>query len=425
MNYSQFFNFSNVQNNNCNYDKFEKIYNNTKCKDILDYNYFCTIFDDLVKYLENYDNINYIELFYNQDIIEGLDKIINKESIGNILLLNDIFNFLILDKNIYRNYILSLIVFFNFNQDELEKIKNTEFYDYSNAFFCYELLPIIYIYSNYFFTQDSDKYNFTNKDSYIRSLLHDEYTGCKCNNNELNKTSLLNYNDYKLVNKIFGRYNTFCDSWSSIWYGFTMRKREDDPNLSKVENLINKCKRLDDDNDYNDNENNCKNNDNDSDSDYSDYYDGEQVSYDFSVEEINLMNNLVTKYKINKYFQKKYAYDCDFTLDNNISLSNLMPEILIALNRFNPENNLIFDKKNINEDKVIEYLTIAGLCYNTQLFKKMVEYYDVKNFKFEKLRECYWSIHKRELREYFYKIVKINNPNFTESGGGTGGGINL
>ncbi len=149
MNYSRFFNFISVLGDECFYDDFNKIYDNTCCKNILSFTEFNQIFNDFIQLFYKHDFDDYIILFHNNEIINDVKEFINNHDFNDIIVINEIFNFLLLDENIYKKYILCWICYLNFNKNELEKIKNNELYNQINNVFCNNVLPIVNMYSNH------------------------------------------------------------------------------------------------------------------------------------------------------------------------------------------------------------------------------------------------------------------------------------
>lgn len=108
MNYNNLFEVTKIYDNNI----FEKLYNESICKTILNYTEFVQIFTDIYNHLINLEYTEYYELFNNENLINNGNNIIKKYGVEKIILLNKIFNFLLFDEKLYKNYKLITIIYF-------------------------------------------------------------------------------------------------------------------------------------------------------------------------------------------------------------------------------------------------------------------------------------------------------------------------
>ena len=345
MDYTQFFNFLGVFNTKIKNNKFKNIYNETYCKDILNYNEFIEMFNYLIKYYNNHINVyninNYIDLFHNNEMINDINEFVKKFSIDKIILLNDIFNFLMLDDEIYDEYILLLISYFTFNDKDIIKIKKTNLYKYIENIFRDKILPYIYNYAYINKNYDFNDYIYENY-----RLIEEDIEEDKNENSYRNIKFILNLSkeEYNLLNKIKDDNN---DNNNKNYENYKYYKYN--TKLSYKENLIN------------------------------------QYLYHFKQENIpKLLNNdffilydILKKYRNlqneQKFINNNKEIFISVTFYNFIqSLTN---EMLIALNLFNP---LSFSNIK-NKDKISDYIFIAGMCNNLELVKKIVFFYNIVN----------------------------------------------
>ena len=405
MNYSRFFNFISVFNEECFYNNFNEIYDNTSCKNLLSFSNFIEIFNDFIQLFYKHDFDNYIILFHNNEIINDINKFVNKNNFDNIVIINEIFNFLLLDEYIYKKYILFWISYFNFNENELEKIKNNELYNQINNICSNNVLVIINMYVKY-----NDFFNSFDNDDVITLKKYDISFNLLTilNNNNYNIiVNILNNNDgyinYKKTPLLFNNENNddlyvlhnIFNCENDEMYEYEIANNENDykynSSLCIYENVIEKCL----------------------------YYNKTNKYINLTGDEKFILNNVIKKHKyINKrdamikYYNKNYKQ----YFNNNIFCNkNISDYILIVLNRFNENNYLYFPKELSNEskDKIINYIFIAGICNNFELVKYIVRFYKLigkeitDNYKFNKSyipKNIYnYLLHNKVINVYQFK----------------------
>ena len=439
MNYSKFFNFVSVLENECFDDDFNKIYDNTLCKNKLSFNNFNQIFDDFIQLFYKHDFDDYIILFHNNEIINDVKEFINKHDFNDIIVINEIFNFLLLDENIYKKYILFWICYLNFNESKQEKIKNNELYNQINSVFNNNVLPIINMYANtkeyfYKFTYnfhelkqlnsfssnmfDLLEFNYFNNDNYSKNIYSFNILTLLNNNNYdiilnivNNNDGYINYKNISLLNNnennennddLYILHNIFnCEN--NKMYEYEITNNENDykyiSSLNNTDNLIEKCL----------------------------YYNKNDKYLILTGDEKFILKNLIKKHEfikkrdemINIYKEYCKKENIEYLNYNFFDNKNISDNTLIELNRFNENNYSYFVKELSDEtkDKIINYIYTAEICKNFELVKNIVKYYNLEGKDIADTNTFYntskniinYLLENKVIHEYVFKI-SFNHP---------------
>ena len=444
INYNQYFKFLNVFNSSDetnfntsnNIEEFKNIYNETRCKDILNFNIFINVFNNILEHLQNYNNKKYSELFHDNEIISEVNNIFNKISIENCILLNDIFNFLMFDEKLYKNYVIANILYLNFNRDEIEKIKNTDFYNQLNSFFCENILPDLYFLINY---DDSNYIPNTYfygsrhqlRENYLKIISNPNHEYKLLTDEEYNNV----YNTYDVIshNYYYENYYDDEDYYDNEDYEndeIQNKKRIKntyiyDNSLNTIDNLIKKC--------------------------FQHQNINNKIFFAEKYKEYKILLDLIVFNKYHRHYNeyKQQIIKNGLSIDNNNnSFDN---KLLVALNRFDKNNKLFTDLKNFvpydkerlrfliseccntkdkekNKEKMLKFkntntndyeieklIVIAGFFNNFSLVKELVEFYNFQNKTSTniKYKDSYFS---NEIKEYLINFNVIEPPKYRGGG---------
>jgi hypothetical protein len=136
------------EDNTNNMYLLKKTYNTSSCKYLIEYNNFLNLITYLIKKLDNFEIIDYIELFHNNKVINIINNIIFTIEIDNFINIYLICDYLLLDIKYFNKLNSILISYFNINSDEYIKY-NLQISYTLNQFYENEILPNLFFYINY------------------------------------------------------------------------------------------------------------------------------------------------------------------------------------------------------------------------------------------------------------------------------------
>ena len=202
-----------------------KIYNTSSCKNLIEYNDFLNLLTYLIKELDKFKIIDYIELFHNNKVINIINNIIFSIEIDNFINLYLICDYLLLDIKYFNKMSCILISYFNINTDEYIKY-NLQISYKLNQFYENEILPNLFFYINYK-TDLQIKYDYYDKIYNNKKKINKEYND-----------KILDYNDKILYYKKEIKKNNYKFNENHNVYIFTILFNKFSSNNIKYNKLI-------------------------------------------------------------------------------------------------------------------------------------------------------------------------------------------
>ena len=193
----QNFNFIKETQNEFN-NSVNEIYNNTFCKNLIDYNTFNNLIKKLLSALNSFTVKNKIDLFHNKSIIENVHKIVLDFEIDNLVNIYIISNYLLLNDNYFNKLSDVLISYFNI-YDEEYIIYSDQFKIILDTYYKNEVFPEIK-----FITHNTSIFSNSSKN---------EKNGIK---NQINKSSKF----IKSIESTFGKQEYYPNNFNEINYEY-------------------------------------------------------------------------------------------------------------------------------------------------------------------------------------------------------------
>jgi hypothetical protein len=397
-----------LENNNENeLELLLSFYNNSVKKPFLSDSEFILLTNEICLELKNFNVSNPLDLFHDFNIINSVNNFVLKIGIDKLVKLYEIYDYLLMDLDLFIKLSKILICYLNINKEEYKNC-NEKFKNILNKIYQNEVIKEIYIYTEY------------NENIYIIN----EYNKLKNTNYE---KRILTSEEKKFIKKKIDDYDQHYD-----YAAYN-----------------------DDDSEYNDDDSEYNDDDNESEEDIihdeqvdENYYNFTSVDFDDKIEK--LINTFCNESAYNNKFPilNKHEYDIfdklvtifDYYLIKN-SYSNIVNSyklneinindnnldyLLILTNNFYPNefyeiwNNeqhlLEKDEENLLEkdeetdicSRTLHYVELAGMCNNIQLINKIIKYYKLEEIEYNIFVDK--TFYQPHIYKYLFKIKFYKKP---------------